>query len=107
MKSFFENRASIIGGAMIGLIVGTGPLLAVTFSLFIKPATEDLGWPRAAFSGAGLVASLVGIVAAPIFGWLVDSFGVKRACLPLIALSAVMYAVLSIIPGEVTSEPMP
>lgn len=66
MKSFFENRASIIGGAMIGLIVGTGPLLAVTFSLFIKPATEDLGWPRAAFSGAGLVASLVGIVAAPI-----------------------------------------
>jgi MFS family permease len=78
-----QNRWWIVFASAVGLTVGTGSILAINFAVFVKPVTEELGWSRGAFSAALLVMGLVTVFVQPIFGTMIDRFGVKRASLPI------------------------
>ncbi len=86
----------MVFGATIGLTVGTGAILAIPFAVFVRPVTEELGWSRGAFSAALLVMGLVTVVMQPIFGTMIDRYGVKWASLPMIAILSVAVASMSL-----------
>ena len=74
---------------------------AATFAfasgVFMGPLTAQFGWSRAAFSTAFLFQVLVGIVAQPLAGMLIDRIGPRR-----VALCGIVPAALSIgLPGLV------
>jgi predicted MFS family arabinose efflux permease len=96
------NRWWIVVGSVLGLTVGNGPMMQFTFGVFLKPVTEDLGTDRATLSVALLIGLALTGVATPIFGSLVDRFGVRRAALPVIVLFALVLAGL----GQFATSPL-
>ena len=79
------------------MAVGQGPITLFTFSVFLKPVTEDLGIDRGTFSSALGVLSIAAAVVTPLVGRLVDRYGVRIALLPLILLFALATMALSLL----------
>lgn len=91
-----QNRWWVVFASAAGLTVGTGSILAINFAVFVRPVTEELGWSRGAFSAALLVMGLVTVVVQPIFGTLMDRYGIKQASLPMIVILSVAVAAMSL-----------
>jgi predicted MFS family arabinose efflux permease len=95
-----SNPWSIVGGSTAALVVCNGPVVAFTFGLFLKPVSQEFGWNRGATTMASTVAALMIAVAVPFAGMLVDRFGVRRVLLPVIVLSAIAVAAISLTPAS-------
>jgi len=91
----FQSRWWIVFAAFLGLTVSQGPIVAYSLSVFLKPVSEDLGVSRGTFSLAYNLDNLMCAVFIPIFGFLVDRYGVRRVLMPGIALFALATAGLS------------
>jgi MFS family permease len=91
----FRNRWWIVFAAFLGLTVSQGPIVTYSFSVFLKPVSEDLGVSRGTFSFAYNLDNFMCAVFIPVFGILVDRYGVRRVLLPGIALFALATAGLS------------
>ncbi len=96
LPAFLQNRWWIVFASAVGLTVGTGSILAINFAVFVRPVTEELGWSRGAFSAALLVMGLVTVFVQPIFGTMIDRFGLKKASLPLIIVLSAAVASMSL-----------
>jgi len=46
-----------------------------SFSFFIKPMTQELGWTRTMITGAATLRTLTGAITGPIIGPLIDRYG--------------------------------
>ena len=64
----------IVAGAFLGNLVGGG-LESFTFSVFLRPMSESLGWTRTALTGALTVRLATSAALQPLFGPLVDRYG--------------------------------
>jgi MFS family permease len=85
-RGIFANRWWIVGASLIGMIVGPGTAVIFVTNVFLVPVTTELGWTRGEFS-AGLLASAVASpIMTPLFGRLMDRFGIHRICLPAATL---------------------
>jgi predicted MFS family arabinose efflux permease len=94
------NPWSIVLGSTLALVVCNGPVIAFTFGLFLKPIAQEFGWNRGAISAAGGAASLMIAIAVPFVGMLVDRWGARRILLPVIALSSICVAAISLTPAS-------
>src|SRR5258708_2893808 len=68
--------------AGIGLSLSYGPVIAVTFGVFLKPLSQEFGWSRAGISLAFSLANLVFSGALLLIGRLVDRLGARQVILP-------------------------
>lgn len=93
----FANRWWIVVGALLGLMVNTGVIEVFTFSVFLKPISEDLGFQRSTIALAGVFGSLCATFATPTFGKAIDHLGLRKVHLPMICLYAVATALLSLL----------
>lgn len=97
LPAVLQNRWWIVLACAIGLMVGTGSILILAFGVFLKPVTEELGWSRAAFSAALLVTGTCAVVFTPIFGRMLDRYGIKRSVLPMVVVLSLAIGSLSMI----------
>lgn len=73
-----------------------------SFSVFLRPVTEDLGWSReAAAASFGTMALLAAAAAAPV-GRLLDRYGVRRIVLPSLTALGVAVASMSLLTPSLT-----
>ncbi len=91
-----QNRWWVVVASVIGLTVGTGSITVFTFGVFLVPVTTELGWSRGTFSSALAVSSVLSTVTAPIFGMLIDRFGIRRVALPALAFFSLGFGSLSL-----------
>lgn len=71
----------IVLASVLGLGLGTMPLVMASFGIFMKPLIADFGWSRTEASAA-LTFHVAGIVlSAPLAGRLIDRFGARRLIL--------------------------
>lgn len=83
----------IVLGAFIGIGSGFASLYFYTAGIFIKPLAAEFGWTRGEAS-LGSMATLVGVIAFPLAGRLIDRLGeVRVAFISGIAL-ALSFAIL-------------
>lgn len=102
MNGIFRNPWWVVFGAVIGLMVGNGPVMQFTFGVFLKPISEDMGWDRGTISlalNAGLI--LTGL-ATPIAGRLIDKYGIRTVSLPAITVFALTTASVSLVSSSAT-----
>ncbi|MEK7847903.1 MAG: MFS transporter [Chloroflexota bacterium] len=91
------------GGVFYGwVIVAAGlvvwilePGMYVSFGVFFKPISSELGWTRATVSGAMSLASIAIGVLAPFSGTLSDRYGARRLVMASGAITGLAYALLS------------
>jgi MFS family permease len=96
-STLFSNRWWIVAASLIGGIVGPGTTVIFVVNVFMVPVTTELGWSRGLFSSGLLASAVAGPIMAPIFGYLMDRFGIRRVALPTIffyALSLAGFALL-------------
>src|SRR5579863_3104439 len=93
----FANRWWIVVGALLGLVVNTGVIEVFTFSVFLKPISQDLGFQRETIALAGIFGSLCATFATPAFGKAIDHLGLRVVHLPMICLYALAIALLSLL----------
>jgi MFS family permease len=82
----FQNRWWIVAASLIGNIVGPGPAVIFTVNVFMVPVTTELHWTRGMFSSALLASAVVSPVMTPLFGNLLDRYGIRRVALPATVL---------------------
>jgi predicted MFS family arabinose efflux permease len=101
-KQVINNEDSLLypgwgvaAAAFVGVMTSFAPIVPYTFSLFLNPLHQALGWRRESIDGAfGLAAITVALV-SPIIGILLDRFPPRRIILPSILIFAFGLASLS------------
>ncbi len=81
----------VLGCAMCATFARQGAAVA-TLSVFIAPMTAEFGWSRAAMSGAVSLGSILGALAAPVMGPMIDRHGART----VLALSALVVALTAL-----------
>jgi MFS family permease len=92
MGGLFANRWLVVAASMCGLLVGSGPVLIFSTSVFLKPVSAELGITRGDLSSAVFLAAICTAIACPAIGWLLDRFGARRVMMPGIILYALVVA---------------
>jgi predicted MFS family arabinose efflux permease len=98
MKIRFTNPWWVVAGAVTGLFVCNGPVLAFTFGVFLKPIIADTGWSRGDASFVLSIGHLPGAIAVPVLGWMMDRWGIRHVALPGIVLYAACLCLLALSP---------
>ena len=86
----------IVAGAFLGAFA-SGGIQGFTFSIFIKPMSESLGWTRSALTGGITLNALMASVLAPVFGYLIDRHGPRY----IMAASAIIGGTAAILLSQV------
>ena len=98
MKLGFKNPWWVVVGAVTGLIVCNGPVLAFTFGVFLKPIMADMGWQRGTASFALAFGELFGAVTVPVLGLMMDRWTIRRVALPGIVAFAAFLGLMGLTP---------
>jgi predicted MFS family arabinose efflux permease len=97
MRRIIDNRWCVVVGCFIALMANNGVISNFTFSVFLKPITEELGWGRATITSAMFLAGVIAAFVTPVVGKLMDIFGVRRVALPGIVIYACIFASFSLL----------
>ena len=100
MRGIFANRWWVVAATVLGLIVGAGPINVFCFGVFLKPVTADLGIGRGLLSSALTLHSTVAALMCPVFGWMIDRWGVRRVAIPALVLYALGIAAYTLIRAD-------
>lgn len=98
LQAGFKNPWWVVLAAVLGNLVGNGPLLQFSFGVFVKPLSQAFATDRATISSAVLVAFVVTGLCTPVAGRLIDKHGVRAIVLPGIVLFALSIAALGLAP---------
>ena len=96
-RTLFQNRWWIVAASLIGNIVGPGPAVIFTVNVFMVPVTTQLHWTRGMFSSGLLASAIVAPIVTPLFGHLLDRYGIKRVALPASVLYGLALCSLSLL----------
>jgi MFS family permease len=100
MGGIFANRWWVVVATVLGLIVGAGPINVFTFGVFLKPITADLGIGRGLLSSALTLHATVAALMCPVFGWMIDRWGVRRVMIPALVLYTFGIAAYTLIQAD-------
>jgi predicted MFS family arabinose efflux permease len=90
------TRWLVVLGSTISLIVSNGPVLFFKFAVFLKPISEQLGWSRGTMSLAVTLGLVLGGIATPIAGILIDRWGIQKVTLGFITIFAASFSAISL-----------
>lgn len=94
----FTNPWWVVVGAVSGLFVCNGPVLAFTFGVFLKPIMADMGVQRGAVSLAFGIGGVFSSLMVPVLGWMMDRWSIRRVALPGIVVYAFAICLLGLTP---------
>jgi predicted MFS family arabinose efflux permease len=95
----FTNPWWVVVGAVTGLFVCNGPVLGFTFGVFLKPIMADTGWHRSTASFALSVGGILGAIAVPILGRMMDRWSIRRVALPGIVVYTIFMSLMGLAPA--------
>ena len=95
----FTNPWWVVVGAVTGLFVCNGPVLGFTFGVFLKPIMADTGWMRSTTSFALSVGGILGAIAVPVLGNMMDRWSIRRVALPGIVVYAIFLSLMGLAPA--------
>jgi MFS family permease len=87
---------------MVGMMVNMPSLLGSTFSLFLKPVSQEFGWGRQEMSFAVFLALVITTPIYPLVGRLADRIGSRRVALP----GAILFSLAAMTLCLTTRQPL-
>ncbi|MGA3127292.1 MAG: MFS transporter [Candidatus Korobacteraceae bacterium] len=95
----FKSRWWVVIAAILGLIVGSGPIEVYATGVFIKPLSQGLHVGRGVITSAMGLANISTAIMAVVSGRLMDKYGVRPVLLPLLVWFAVVISCFSLLPA--------
>ena len=68
----------IVMASVLGMMLSHGVVAVLGFGVFIAPLTGEFGWSRTAVSGGLTIGTYTIALVAPLAGFVVDHYGVRR-----------------------------
>lgn len=78
-----------------GACAGITGLAFYTFGLFVKPLSEAFGWSRGQITLGMSFITLGTVLTAPLVGWLIDRYGVRKVAAPSLIGIALAFVLVS------------
>lgn len=78
LQSAYRTPWSTVAGSFLAMVVGNGPIVFVAFSLFMPALANEFGWSRSSLSLAIFCYSATGALAMPVFGVIIDRYGLRK-----------------------------
>jgi MFS family permease len=97
----FKNHWPIVVGAALGMVVGVTGIVPYTLGIFLPHFTAEFGWQRAQIGFGQSLQSYGAALAAPLAGWIVDRFGLRRPAAVGLLSFAILLAALSLNRGNI------
>jgi MFS family permease len=97
-KFFYGWWIVVVAG--IGLCLGYAPIIVYSFSVFIKPLTQDLHSNRAGISLAFTLANIMTSISSPLVGRLADRFGARGVIVIASPIFGLLWASSRLIAGK-------
>ena len=91
----------IMLACFVGMFGNVGPLVYASFAFIIKDLEADFGWSRSDMTLSISLLTLISAAVHPVFGRLVDRFGVRRTLLPSLLLMAVILVTIPLYLNEI------
>lgn len=85
-----ERKWLVVGGSFVALALGAQPMVLIAFTVLMPAIISEMGWSRGEISLAALAFTFAGAAAMPIFGRLIDRYGLLRC----IAAGAPLFLVM-------------
>jgi MFS family permease len=98
MQGLLRSRWWIVVGSFIGCGVDNGVVMAFTFGLFQKPVAVAFGWSRAQVAAALALAGLTSALSSPLWGKLIDRYGIRPVTLCAVPFFAGAMASIALTP---------
>ena len=98
MQGLLRSRWWIVVGSFIGCGVDNGVVMAFTFGLFQKPVAVAFGWSRAQVAAALALAGLTSALSSPLWGKLIDRYGIRPVTLCAVPFFACAMASIALTP---------
>lgn len=76
----------------VGLACSIGTIVAATFSVFLAPIRNDLGWTASETYSALVAVTFTTALLAPVVGGIVDRFGARRVILASFVFEVLIFA---------------
>src|ERR1700735_679952 len=93
-----SKRGSSVAASSLALLASQGPINVFATGTFIKPISQELGFGRGDIATAIGISSIMTAVASPVFGRMIDRYGVRIPLAVSILLFALATAALSLLP---------
>jgi predicted MFS family arabinose efflux permease len=87
----------VVAGSVLGLMVGGGVVRVFAYSVLLKPTAAGTGLSREAIGLAFLIGNIVAVVVTPVFGRLIDLYGIRKISVPSVLLWAVSMAAFALL----------
>lgn len=76
-------------------------VMASGTGLYMDPLHAEFGWTRTQLSSGLSIGSLIGTIASPLVGLMIDRWGSRRLTIPGLGLTALVTAAFSLLDGSV------
>ena len=96
-EGLFANRWWIVWASLIGMVVGPGTAVIFVTNVFMVPVTTELHWTRGMFSSGLLASAVASPILTPLFGRLMDRYGIHKIALPAATAYALALASFSLL----------
>jgi MFS family permease len=97
----FARAWTVIVAAAAGVGLGITGLPIYTTGQFIRPLEQAFGWSRSTTAGGLIFLTIGSVMMAPLIGWLIDRFGVRRVAMVAILGISLGYFGLTLHGGSV------
>nr|WP_295106905.1 MFS transporter [uncultured Caulobacter sp.] len=94
-SSEFRSGWTTILASALGACAGLTGLAFYTFGLFVKPLNAAFGWTRGEITLGMSFITLGTVVCAPLVGWMIDRWGVRRVAGPSLIGAALAFVLMS------------
>lgn len=94
----FSLGWKVLFAGVIGVACGASPIPFNVIGFTIAPLTEEFGWTKTEILTPITIFGVVAALLAPVFGWLADTYGVRRTALWSLFGFGVTFAALSLTP---------
>lgn len=91
----FRSGWPTILACAVGACAGLTGLAFYTFGLFLKPLSQAFGWSRGEITLGMSFITLGTVLFAPLVGWMIDRWGVRRVAAPSLLGAALAFAAMS------------
>jgi len=99
-QSLLANRWWVVAASLIGNIVGPGPAVIFVTNVFMVPVTTDLHWTRGMFASSLLASAVLSPIMTPLFGTLLDRYGIRPVALTATVIYSLALCSLSLLSAD-------
>ena len=97
----FSLGWKVLLAALIGVACGASPLPFNTIGFVLGPINEEFGWSFAQISAAMMFYGITGALLAPVFGWMADTYGVRKVAMLSTAAFGLTFAFVGATPASI------